>query len=135
MYYCLSYEGNLQELISFYEKNKEILNIPTYIYYKLMIGEAWTHLSIDLVGTLGAIQLSFQTKDQFLYETLFLNKNLSPSSMQDAQSRIGKEKMMEMFERIKNIKIPMEYIPKELVALCDVAMNQNKEVLKLIKRR
>ena len=34
--------------------------------------------------------------------------------MQDAQSRIGLEKMKEMFTRIKTIKIPLDVIPHDL---------------------
>ena len=54
--------------------------------------------------------MSFQTPNQFLYEQLWFNSDLSPSGMQDAQL-IGKERMNEMFDEVKNIKIPNELIP------------------------
>lgn len=56
----------------------------------------------------GNCQLDFATADQFLYEQLYLKKGLVPSSMQDAERKIGKSKMLEMFQMISNIKIPFE---------------------------
>lgn len=112
-YYFLRYEGDVEELVDFYNQNKNILDIPTKIFNKLEVGKAWTWLSISLCT--GQIQLSFQTEDQFLYEVLFLNSDLTPFGLQDATEKIGKEKMLEMFERIKEIKIPKEAIPSQLL--------------------
>lgn len=112
-YHFLRYEGDIKELVDFYNQNKNILDIRTRVFNKLDVGEAWTWLSISLSS--GQIQLSFQTENQFLYEVLFLNSDLTPFSLQDATEKIGKEKMLEMFERIKEIKIPKEVIPSQLL--------------------
>lgn len=98
------------KIIDYYNKNREVLNYPTRIFYKINMGDVYTFLSIRLNE---GIQLSFQGKNQILYETLFINSDLTPSSMQDTKDRIGIEKMREMFDRIPSIKIPKEYIPKE----------------------
>lgn len=109
MYDFFEYHGNIQNLIDFYTASKEIFNIPNAIYYKLMIDDAWTYLNIDLTN--GNVQLGSQTHDQFLYEQLFLNSDLTPFEMQDAQSKIGKEQMRDMFSKIKEIKIPDSCLP------------------------
>lgn len=71
-----------------------------------------TDFYIDFVNA--TAQMRFQTKDQFLYEQLFLRYDLSPSRMQDAQDKIGIEIMKEMFERIRELRIPKEIIPSDL---------------------
>lgn len=102
--------NNEEEIINYYNQNKKILNYPTSIFYKIDMGDVYTFLSIRLND---GIQLSFQGKNQILYETLFMNSKLTPCRMQDTKDRIGIDKMREMFDRIPNIKIPREYIPKE----------------------
>lgn len=87
-------------------------NLPTKIHYRLKIGKAWTYFHIDFVNA--TAQMGFQTPDQFLYEQLFLNYDLTAFGSQDSQERIGIERMQEMFERIKDLKIPIEAIPVEL---------------------
>ncbi|MBQ7140130.1 MAG: hypothetical protein IJO32_01345 [Bacilli bacterium] len=106
IYHYLKYEGDIQGLIKYYNDNQEILNSKKEINYKINIGEAYTYLYIDLANS--KIQLGFQTPDQFLYERLFFNIDLTPFCMQDAQEKIGIEKMNEIFDRIKNIRIPKE---------------------------
>jgi len=105
-YRYLKYEGDMQELINFYNSNQKVFNSKGNIYYQINIGEAYTYLFVDLVN--GRVQLGFQTPDQFLYERLFFNIDLIPFTMQDAQEKIGIKKMNEMFDRIKNIRIPKE---------------------------
>ncbi len=102
--------SNENQIITYYNQNKKVLNYPTNILYKINMGDVYTFLSIRLNDN---IQLSFQGKDQILYETLFINSDLTPGGMQDTKDRIGIEKMREMFDRVPNIKIPREYIPKE----------------------
>ena len=99
-------------LTNFYFQNQKILNLSTSLRYKISIDNAWTYFSIDFANA--SAQLGFQTLDQFLYEQLFLNYDLTAFGMQDAQSKIGIEKMNEMFSRIKTIKIPPEVIPSDL---------------------
>ncbi len=99
-------------LIDFYFQNQKVLNLSTSLKYKIYIGDTWTYFFIDFVNA--SAQLGFQTLDQFLCEQLFLKYDLTPSKMQDAQSKIGMEKMSEMFSKIKTIKIPIELIPSDL---------------------
>lgn len=102
--------NNEDEIIDYYNQNKKILSYPTRIFYKINMGDVYTFLSVRLND---GIQLSFQGKNQILYETLFINSDLNPSIMQDTKDRISVEKMREIFDRIPNVKIPRKYIPKE----------------------
>ena len=119
------YQGNIDELIDFYFRNRRIFNLPTKLYYRLDLKEAWTYFSIHLAQ--GTAQLGFQTPDQFLYEQLFLQADLTPSRMQDAVSRIGKERVEEMFSKIKEIKLPVQLIPEALLSYFDLPC-QNKGI-------
>lgn len=111
-YHILSYNGNIDELLNFYAENEDVLSLSQKIEYTIEIGNAWTYFYIYFPSA--NARLGFQTPDQFLYENLFLKYDLSPSGLQDAQEKIGLEKMREIFSRIKDIKIPKEYIPKDL---------------------
>ena len=104
--------NNPEMLIDFYFQNQQILNLSTSLEYKIFIDNAWTYFFVDFINS--SIQLGFQTSDQFLYEHLFLNYDLTASRMQDAKSKMGTEKMNEIFSRIKTIKIPIEVIPSDL---------------------
>ncbi len=110
--YDISIFNKPEILIDFYFQNQQILNLSTSLEYKISIDNAWTYFFIDFANA--SAQIGFQTLDQFLYEQLFLNYDLSASSMQDAQSKIGIEKMNEMFSKIKTIKIPTKVIPTDL---------------------
>lgn len=99
-------------LIDFYFQNQQILNLSTSLEYKISMDNAWTYFFIDFINS--SAQLGFQTSNQFLYEQLFLNYDLTASRMQDAHTKIGIEKMKEMFSKIKTIKIPTEVIPSDL---------------------
>lgn len=112
LYNANNYNGNVQGLIDFYLENQKLLCLSTELHYRLNIDKAWTYFFIDFVNS--NAQMGFQTPDQFLYEQLFLRYDLSPSRMQDAQGKIGVERMHEMFEKIKNLKIPIEVIPDDL---------------------
>ena len=124
------YDGNIAELLDFFEQNREVLILPTYLYYKIALDDAFTSFSIDFANS--SAQVCFQTPDQFLYEQLFLRYDLSPSRMQDAVSRIGLERIKAMFESIKNIKIPKTSIPSELYSLY-LKVNEKKKNLKYPK--
>lgn len=124
-YHVDQYQGNIEELVKFYFDNYSIFNLPTELYYCHEIGEAWTYFSINLAH--GTAQLGFQTPDQFLYEQLFLQHDLTPSRMQDAVSKIGKERIQEMFNQIKEIKLPVKIIPEILLPYLDLSL-QNKEM-------
>lgn len=112
LYHIETYDGDIKELLNFYMQNQATFSLEPELYYRLQIGNAWTGIYIDFVNS--QIQLSFQTPDQFLYERIFLNYDLTPLILQDAQEKIGIAKMQEMFKRIKEIKIPCERIPPDL---------------------
>lgn len=112
LYHVNKYDGDVQELIDFYMENQNLLKLSTELHYRLNIGEAWTFFFIDFANA--EVQMGFQTPDQFLYEQLFLGYNLTPLRSQDAQERIGVSRMQEMFEKIKDLKIPIEVIPNDL---------------------
>lgn len=109
------YDGDVLNLISFYYQNKDIFEIKPKIYYKIKIDSAWTYFVIDFPNL--TAQLGFQTPDQFLYEQLFLKSDLTPSPMQDAQSRMEIAEMQEMFDKIRLIKIPIQIISPDLYQL------------------
>jgi len=122
---------DINEIINFYLNNKEKLEVTRCLYYKIQIEEAWTYLYIDFASD--RAQLGFQTPDQFLYEQLFLYSNLTPMGMQDATRKIGKERMTEMFEQIKNIRIPISYIPDELYQKY-LSLKDNDQILRREKK-
>lgn len=113
LYDVLEYNGDINELLKFYMENEWVFNLSIILRYKFNIDNASTCFHIDLAN--GRAIMSFDTPDQFLYEQLFLKYDLTPSSMQDAHEKIGIEKMNEMFAKIKNIKIPFDSIPKDLL--------------------
>ncbi len=97
--YCFSYE--------------DILKLPNSIVCEYKIKDALTYLRIGLADK--SIQLGFQTPDQFLYEFLNLNLDLTPWEMQDAHHRLGIEKMKEMLAKVKEAKIPLSFVPQEFL--------------------
>jgi len=113
IYWFLDYQGNIRELVDFYVKYSEFLELPTYIKYLIHIDDAWTYLGINIIS--GNVQLGFQTNNQQLYEQVFFNQDLSPFGLQDAHKKMGIEKMNEIFLRIKDIMIPLKVIPKEIL--------------------
>lgn len=118
------YDGDVSEFINFYDKYKDILVENNKIFYKVNIDEAISYINISLLT--GRIYLNFQTPDQFLYEQLWLNPDLTPSKMQDAHNKIGIDKMMEMFERVKEVKIPIECISKNVY---DKIIKNNEDIV------
>lgn len=112
-YQVVKYQGDIQELLNFYLDNENIFNMPNQIHCKMNEKDAWTYLFIDLANA--SAQMGFQTPDQTLYEQLFLNYDLTPYGMQDAVNKIGKEKIEEIFSKIKDIEIPIYCIPQELL--------------------
>lgn len=112
LYHVQKYNGDIQELLDFYIKNKKIFSLSTKIYCRFNIDSAWTWLFIDFVNA--QVQMGFQTDDQLLYEQLFLNYDLTPYGMQDAINKMGRDKMTEIFSKVCDIKIPRECIPSDL---------------------
>lgn len=111
MLYFYKSNNDLKNIVNYYYLNKKTFDMPTKIDYQIKLEDAWTYIFFNLEQ--GNICLGFQAKDQFLYEQLFLKSDVTPSGMQDAQSKIGIERMKEMFELIREIKIPYEIIPSE----------------------
>jgi hypothetical protein len=132
MYRLDSYTGNTYEILDFYIQNEDVLNLTPRLYYKIKKGDAWTYFSIDFATR--SAQMGFQTPNQYLYEQLFLNSDLSASSMQDAQNRIGLDKMCEMFDRIKEIKLPIEIIPNDLYEEYVLNCKENKKLSKISQK-
>ena len=129
MFYDIEkYDSNIEELLDFYMENEQVLNLSKKIHYVLKVDNAWTYFHIDFVNASG--QLSFETRDQFLYEQLYLRYDLTPSKMQDAKNKIGLEKMQEMFQKIKEIKIPQEVIPNDLYKEYLIKCNEESKILK-----
>ena len=122
------YDGNIEELLDFYTENEQVLNLSKKIHYVLKIDDTWTCFHIDFVKA--CAQLCFETRDQFLYEQLYLRYDLTPSRMQDAKNKIGIEKMQEMFQKIKEIKIPQEVIPSDLYKKYLIKCNESSKTLK-----
>lgn len=114
-WYSLEYFKNPAILVDYYNFNDAILTLSTSLYYIIEIDEVCTYFSIDFAN--GSAQLGFETPDKFLYEQLFLNFDLTAASMQDAVSKIGEERIVEMFDKIKEIKIPTEVIPEDLLKI------------------
>lgn len=109
MYYFFECKQYLEELIAFCEANQEYLEMPNSIYCRFEIDDAWTYLNINM--STKEIQLGFQTPDQTLYDFLRFRMDLTPSRMQDAEDRMGLEKMLEICKRVKEIKIPKCCLP------------------------
>lgn len=130
LYDLIRYHGNVQELVDFYTENKDLLCLSTELHYRLQIGKAWTYFYIDFANA--TAQMGFQTPDQFLYEQLFLRYDLSPCGMQDAQGKIGVERMHVMFEEIKRIIIPKEVIPDDLYKQFLIQCDRENQKLKKI---
>lgn len=128
LYHINKYNGDVQKLIDFYMENRNLLELSTELHYRLDIDEAWTFFFIDFANA--EAQMGFQTLDQFLYEHLFLKYDLTPLRMQDAQEKIGVTRMQEMFEKIKDLKIPIEVIPKDLYQQFLKQCNTRKHILK-----
>lgn len=102
---------DVSELVDFERENGELLYLPKRIFYKIIIGDAYTYLNISL--GYGSTYMTFETSDQFLYDQLFLTPDLEPLGMQDATKSIGEKRMKEIFEEIRAIKIPKNVIPHE----------------------
>lgn len=121
------YSGNIEELVRFYFTNKDILSLSTNLYCKLEVDSSWTWIHIDFANA--NVQMGFQTPNQNLYEQLFLNYDLTPYGMQDAQQKMGIEKMKGIFAKMKDIKIPKECIPRDLyqqyLFQCNISVGKN----------
>lgn len=137
IYWFLNYSGNATEIIKFYDVYKDYLSLPTSINYIIKLADAWTYIYINLIN--GNIQLGFQNNSKDLYEQIFFNPDLTPFYLQDAYSKMGKQKMNEIFLRIKSIIIPMESIPSSLLDNKDLktlfTFNNNKTNLINIKKQ
>ena len=131
LYQIEKYEGDIQKLVNFYIQNQNILQLSTDLYYKLKLENAWTWLYINFINA--NLQIGFQTPDHSLYEQLFLRYDLTPYKMQDAQQKMGIEKMQEIFAKIKYIKIPIESIPNDLYQ--EYLKQCNKDINKTIIKK
>lgn len=109
MYHFLECKQGLEELLGFCKDKQEYLEMPNRIYCRFEINDAWTYLNINI--STKEIQLGFQTPDQTLYDFLHFGIDLVPWGMQDAQQKVGLEKMKEICEKVKYINIPLSSLP------------------------
>lgn len=123
-YHILESNKSLLPIINYYFNNKDLFNIKPKIFYKVSYMDAISCIRINLIDE--NIQLEFLTKDQYLYEQLYFNIDLTPSIMQDSIKKIGINKTNEIFNRIKDINIPLSCIPKGI---------RPNNINKLIRRR
>lgn len=118
------YNNDIDKLINYVSDNKKYFDIKPNIFYEVHVGDAESIININLHKPNSI--LMFLTENQYLYEHLFMDENLNPLSMQDAVSRIGIDKMNEYFKRIRNIKIPIDIIDKNILNLMS---KKNKKLL------
>ncbi len=123
-YHFDEYKGDINKLLVYFYQNKEILEMKDLmIKYKISEKDATTSIFYNIIN--GSGQLHFYAKNQYLYEQLFLQKELKPSVMQDAVRKIGIDRVNEMFNTIPNIKIPYKYIPE------NIKIDGKKKLLKI----
>lgn len=130
LYRIEKYNGDIKELINFYIKNQKLLSLSSKLHCRLDVGDAWTWFYVDFINA--NVQMGFQTPNQFLYEQLFLRYDLTACRMQDAQQKMGIEKMKEIFNKMNNIKIPKQCIPSDLYQqyLIQCNLDINKQIVK-----
>lgn len=107
-----NFKNKKEILINYYKENKEILNLPKQIIYTIKLNNATTYFVINLAN--GYSYLSFETNNQYLYEHLFLDRNLNPLRLQDIHNKMSVDEIQEILIKIKDIIIPNEIIPKEI---------------------
>lgn len=128
-YEVIRYEGDIEEFIDVYKEKRSTFELSVRLYMQYKIEEAITYFSIDFASAI--VHLGFQTPDQFLYENLNFNYDLTSWGMQDAQRSMSLEQMKVMFERVREICIPKEIIPSDLYEEYEnVIQKENKQFQK-----
>lgn len=122
MYHFLKYNGDIDAMIQFYLKKSYVLEGEEKIHLRHEIPPAWVSFFLNL--NTGNMQLSFQTKDQYLYEAINILPNFTLDCMQDTKSRIKPEKILEMVNLLSEIKIPYSCVPSFM----------NKEFTRYLKK-
>lgn len=107
-----NYKNKKQLLFNYYKENKEALNLPKQIIYTIKLNNATTYFVINLAN--GYSYLSFETDNQYLYEHLFLDRNLNPLKLQDIQNKMSVEEIQDILIKITDIIIPNDVVPKEI---------------------
>lgn len=108
-YHFLACKDKIDAVINFCLENKELLETSSTILCEFNIKDAWTYLYIWPSKRM--VQLGFGASNQFLYEQLFFNIDLTPLRMQDAVTKIGAKKVEEIFSKMEEIRIPVQSIP------------------------
>lgn len=121
------YDGNIQKLVNFYYENEGIFSLSTSISCKFELNNAWTCFYLDFPNQ--NAYMSFETSDGLLYEHLFFNYDLTPYGMQDAQQKMGRDKMKEFFRKINDAMLPIESIPNDLCQQYLIHCNNNDKKL------
>lgn len=101
----------IDEILEIYNSNEFLFTLPIYIMYEVNIGEATATLILN-TNCEKAI-LFFEAPNQFLYEHLVLGKNLEPTLM--SASTLDHDKGFGVANKVKDIIIPYDVIPKELL--------------------
>ena len=105
--------GYINEILKIYEKNESLFNLPTHIIYEVNINDANATLIINI--NCENCVLMFNTPDQFLYEQIFLGKDLKPSGM--SSPTLDQNKALGIANKVKDIIIPFNVIPSELLLI------------------
>ena len=132
LYHVEKYEGNIEELVSFYKENEDVLSLSSQLHCKVEEGNAYCWFHVDFSNA--NVQMGFQTPDQSLYEQFFFKYDLTPCELQDVENKnkISIDKIHEIFNRVKYISLPIESIPKDLYK--QYLMKCNKVNKKLTKK-
>ena len=122
-YTFLTPPGNLSDIVDFCAANSTVFALPTTIVHQVKLEQpnitgtvikTLSYLAVDFIRN--EIQLGFRGTDQYLYEHLFFSLDLEPT-IKDTKGRIDNEEMNTIFCKVKNIRIPKEAIPQELLAI------------------
>ena len=124
------YNGSVDRLLSFYEANEELLNVPSSLSYRVNIGETRARLLIFL-GKKG-VQLGFYSNDKTLYDTIFFNGNLKLYT-NDSKGRICGDELDKIIYSIGDIVIPYSVIPNELFSLGIISKLDTSSVLEKVR--
>ena len=120
--------NNLQDVNAFAAASKAIDNMNVWSSPRKPISEeeyeanatanAENFMKKDSSGNInlanGYSYLSFETEDQYIYEHLFLDRDLNPLKLQDIQSRMSLDEIQELLLKIRDIIVSTEIVPKEI---------------------
>ena len=109
------YNGDIYKLYTFYKENEKYFCINNIIYNK-NLKNANACINISLNSEISC--LSFQAKNQYLYDFLYFDENGNPY-MQDSEAKgyMSKDEVAKKYLSIKEIIVPYDVIPNEVFNL------------------